>query len=78
MTKSVVGVHPAKTHLSQLLLRVARREEVLIARRGEVVARLVPATESLPRRFGMDAGRLDVSEDFDAPLAEDVLQALEA
>lgn len=78
MTKSVVGVHEAKTHLSQLLVRVARGEEVLIARRGEVVARLVPAAPATVRTFGLDEGKLVVPLDFDAPLPDDVLSAIES
>lgn len=77
MTKSVVGVHEAKTHLSQLLLRVARGEEVLIARRGEVVARLVPPVPPTVRTFGLDVGRFTPPDDFDAPLPDDVLATFE-
>ena len=74
MTKSV-GVHEAKTHLSRLLERVSAGEEIAITRRGEEVARLVPPASRRPRRFGVDAGRFDVPEDFDAPLSPDVLAA---
>lgn len=76
MTKSV-GVHEAKTHLSRLLDAVAAGEEVLITRRGQPAARLVALHTRSPRAFGMDRGRLDVPEDFDAPLAADVLDAFE-
>lgn len=78
MTSSIVGVHEAKTHLSQLLVRVARGEEVLIARRGQVVARLVPAAAPQRRAFGLDVGRMHVSADFDASLPDDVLAAFES
>lgn len=78
MTRSVVGVHEAKTHLSQLLARVARGEEVLIARRGQIVARLVPATAQPGRAFGLDVGRIEMAPDFDAPLPDDVLSAVES
>ena len=40
-----VGAFEAKTHLSSLLARVARGEEVLITKRGKPVARLVPAEQ---------------------------------
>ncbi len=40
-----VGAFEAKTHLSSLLARVARGEEVLITRRGKPVARLIPADQ---------------------------------
>ncbi len=77
MTKSV-GVHQAKTHLSRLLEDVAGGEEVVITRRGEEVAKLVPVARNGPRSFGMDRGRFSVPEDFDGPLPEEVLAAFEA
>lgn len=76
MTKSV-GVHEAKTHLSRLLEQVVAGDEIVITRRGEEVARLVPARQSPVRRLGMDRGRYVVPDDFDAPLPENVLAAFE-
>jgi len=76
MTKSV-GVHEAKTHLSQLLEAVAAGEEVVITRRGEEVATLVPVRRLATREFGTDRGRFVVPEDFDAPLPDDLLDAFE-
>ncbi len=76
MTKSV-GVHEAKTHLSRLLARVAAGEEIQIARRGEVVARLVPPRERSPRRLGVDEGRFTVPDDFDGALPAELLDAFE-
>lgn len=76
MTKSV-GVHEAKTHLSRLLEDVAAGEEVLITRRGEEVAALVPVRKSSLRQFGIDRGRFAVPEDFDAPLPAELLAAFE-
>lgn len=76
MTKSV-GVHEAKTHLSRLLERVEAGEEIVITRRGEEVARLVPARPDDKRHFGLDRGRWAVPEDFDAPLPDDVLATFE-
>lgn len=79
MTKSIktVGVHEAKTRLSELLRLVDAGEEVEIQRSGEPVARLVPVSGRRARTFGIDAGRLHVPDDFDAPLPEDVLDAFE-
>lgn len=69
-----VNVHEAKTHLSRLLQRVAAGEEIIIANRGVPVARLVPATRRQPvRQLGVDAGRVFISEDFDAPLPDEIL-----
>jgi prevent-host-death family protein len=76
MTKSV-GVHEAKTHLSRLLEDVAAGEEVVITRRGEEVATLVPIRSSAARQFGADRGRFVVPDDFDAPLPEELLDAFE-
>jgi prevent-host-death family protein len=76
MTKSV-GVHEAKTHLSRLLQDVAAGEEVVITRRGEEVAALVPRGRGMGRRLGVDRGRFQVPEDFDAPLPDELLEAFE-
>ena len=76
MTKSV-GVHDAKTHLSRLLQDVANGEEVVITRRGEEVARLVPSRAPATRRFGRHEGLIVMSDDFDAPLPEEIQAAFE-
>jgi len=77
MTKSV-GVHEAKTQLSRLLELVAAGEEITITRRGEEVARLVPAVAGhRRRRLGVDRGRFVVPRDFNAPLADEDLDRFE-
>lgn len=61
-----MNVHEAKTHLSRLLEAVEQGEEVVIARAGRPVARLVAATvPSAPRVPGSWRGRVAFSEDFD-------------
>lgn len=74
-----VNVHEAKTHLSKLLARVARGEEVVIARAGRPVARLVPVTTArrMDQLLGIDKGRIWIAHDFTAPLPEGVLAAFE-
>jgi prevent-host-death family protein len=73
-----VNVHEAKTHLSRLLARVAAGEEVVIAKAGKPIARLVPVSPPAgDRRLGMDRARAFISEDFDAPLPEDILATFE-
>lgn len=62
----ICNVHQAKTQLSRLLTEVEAGEEVIIARAGRPVARLVayePAAE--PRRPGAFRGRITVPADFD-------------
>ncbi|MBS1848632.1 MAG: type II toxin-antitoxin system Phd/YefM family antitoxin [Actinobacteria bacterium] len=76
MTKSV-GVHEAKTHLSRLLAEVAGGAEVIIANRGEPVARLVPIGRGAGRTLGSDRGRFEVPDDFDAPLPDEILATFE-
>lgn len=70
-----MNVQHAKTHLSELLHRVERGEEVVIARAGRPVARLSPVDVVWTRAFG--TVELDVPEDFDAPLDEAELAAWE-
>ncbi len=77
MTKSV-GVHEGKTQLSRLLELVAGGEEIAITRRGEEVARLVPAPGGSRRRhLGIDRGRFVVPVGFDDPLDERALETFE-
>jgi prevent-host-death family protein len=70
---TTVNVHHAKTHLSRLLERVVAGEEVVIARAGRPVARLVPIHPEEPRRPGLAKGRL--TDAFFEPLPEDELDA---
>lgn len=73
-----VNTHEAKTQFSRLLQRVAAGEEITIANRGVPVARLVPvAAAGAKRKLGAYAGQMTIPEDFDAPLAEEVLAAFE-
>jgi prevent-host-death family protein len=73
-----VNIHQAKTHLSRLLNRVASGEEILIAKAGKPVARLVPLTDQpKPRIAGRDQGLFRVPDDFDAPLPPGLLAEFE-
>ncbi len=75
---TTVGVHEAKTHLSRLLRRVSAGEEIVIARGGEPIARLIPVGPPVHRVLGQDRGRFEVPDDFDAPLPQEVIDAFEA
>lgn len=72
-----VNIHEAKTHFSRLIQRVRAGEEVVIAKAGTPVARLVPIEGSGPRMLGTDRGLFQVPPDFDAPLPDDVLEEFE-
>lgn len=69
-----INVHEAKTHLSRLLERVAAGEEIVIARSGRPIARLVPFTPE-PRKPGRLKGKIRIAPDFDAPLPEEIARA---
>lgn len=75
---TTVNIHEAKTQLSQLLLQVVAGEEVIIARAGIPVARLVPYAERPQRRSaGTGKGRITMADDFMAPLPEEELRTWE-
>ncbi len=63
-----VNLHEAKTHLSRFVDQAAAGEEILIARAGKPVARLVPlaASSPQPRALGLGKGRFTLPKDFDA------------
>jgi prevent-host-death family protein len=74
----IVNIHEAKTHLSRLLENVEHGEEVVIARAGKPIVKLVPFAEGSRRRVGgLMRGKVWMSEDFDAPLPEDVQRLFE-
>lgn len=69
-----VNVHHAKTNLSKLLQRVAAGEEVIIAKAGVPIAKLVPiAAENGKRQLGLYRDKIWMAPDFDGPLPDDVL-----
>ena len=72
---TVVNIHEAKTHLSKLLDRMLIGEEIVIAKAGKPIARLVPVDERLPRVPGIAQGR--VTEAFFEPLPDTELEAWE-
>jgi prevent-host-death family protein len=71
-----VNIHHAKTHLSRLVERAAAGEEIIIAKSGKPVARLVAMDEDIsPRVFGTMRGKIRIADDFDAPLPPEILAA---
>lgn len=69
---TLVNMHEAKTHLSRLVERAAEGEEIVIARNGEPVARLVAlAEEPGTRRLGIWRGRIRLADDWDSDEVND-------
>jgi prevent-host-death family protein len=63
-----VNIHEAKTHFSRLLQRVAMGEEVVIAKAGTPVAKLLPLNSKKPEfKFGSAKGEFVVPDDFNEP-----------
>jgi prevent-host-death family protein len=70
-----VNIHEAKTHLSRLLQRAAGGEEIIIAKAGAPLAKLVPyRTNNEPRCPGFWRGKVQIADDFDA-LPEEIATA---
>jgi prevent-host-death family protein len=63
-----VNIHEAKTHLSRLVARAAAGEEIVIARAGKPMAKLVSINsgEPRPQRIGAWKGKLWFAEDWDS------------
>lgn len=79
-----VNIHQAKTDLSRLVERAEHGEEIVIARAGKPVAKLVPFNgvdvrddHLRPREPGSMAGLIVIHDDFDDPLPDDLLDAFE-
>ena len=68
-----VNIHEAKTHLSRLLERVAMGEEVIIAKAGTPVAKLVPIKQTNRGfKFGSAKGKIVIADDFNDPLPKEI------
>jgi prevent-host-death family protein len=68
----IFNVHEAKTHLSRLLDRAHRGEEIILAKGGKPYARLVPLDEGRERVPGIARGR--ITDAFFEPLPEEELR----
>ncbi|HIA46803.1 MAG TPA: type II toxin-antitoxin system Phd/YefM family antitoxin [Candidatus Hydrogenedentes bacterium] len=69
------NIHEAKTHLSRLVERAAGGEEIIIAKAGKPMAKLVPYQEDKkPRKPGSLRGKIWIADDFDE-LPEDIAAA---
>lgn len=70
-----VNIHAAKTHLSSLVEEAAAGEEIILAKAGKPVARLMPLEKpDFRKSFGMLKGKIRISDDFDAPLPPEILK----
>lgn len=74
-----VNIHEAKTHLSRYVDQAAAGEEIIIARAGKPVARLVALQDApgKPRKLGLGKGRFTLPVDFDAMAAGEIQSMFE-
>ena len=74
----IVNIHEAKTHLSRLLEKVSAGKELVIAKAGKPLAKLVPiGPRTVARKPGFLKGKIKIAADFDAPLPDKMLKAFE-
>jgi prevent-host-death family protein len=71
------NMHEAKTQLSRLAERAAKGEEIVIARNGHPLARLVRVEERKPRTLGIWKDQVWTSDDFDDPLPWEIQRYFE-
>ena len=70
-----VNIYEAKSKLSKLINQVIAGEEVIVAKSGKPVAKIVPFEKPTQnRKPGSAKGKLIISDDFDAPLPDDILK----
>ena len=73
-----INIHEAKTHLSRLVDEVSAGEELIIAKAGKPLARLVPIKLARPvRKPGFLKGKIRIANDFNASLPSDLIDAFE-
>ena len=75
---ATINIHNAKTHFSKILTRVNRGEEVIIAKAGKPVAKIIPIKAGGSDRVpGSAKGMLTISEEFFQPLPDNVIEGFE-
>ena len=71
-----VNIYEAKTRLSQLVDRAAKGDDIVIARAGRPLVRLVAyRSPAAVRKPGRMRGRVRIASDFDAPLPDDLFES---
>ena len=73
-----VNIHEAKTHLSKLAEQAGAGEEIIIAKSGKPIARLVPLAQGTAvRKKGLLKGKIKTTKEFDQPLPDDLIDLFE-
>jgi prevent-host-death family protein len=73
-----LNIHEAKTHFSKIIKQACQGEEVIIAKAGVPIIRLVPIEKSKKERIpGTAKGKIMIADDFDAPLPKEIIESFE-
>lgn len=76
---TIINIHDAKTHLSRIVEEVAEGKEVIIAKAGKPMAKLVPLdAKPSAKTLGLLKGKVRIPADFNEPLPDSVLRSFEA
>lgn len=70
-----LNLYEAKTQLSALVDQVAAGAEIIIAKNGKPMAKLVPIRDRVRRQPGRLKGKVWMSDDFDAPLPQEIIDS---
>lgn len=73
---TIPNIHEAKTHLSKLVTRVEKGEEITISRAGKPIAKLIPYLGEPSRTPGILKGKIRIADDFDA-YSEEIAELFE-
>lgn len=72
---TIINIHEAKTHFSDLVTRAQTGEEIIIAKAGTPVLRLIPFKQKKAKRVpGSAKGKIKIADDFEAPLPKKLLK----
>lgn len=70
-----VNIYEAKSKFSKLINQAIAGEEIIIAKSGKPIAKLVPFKNPAGnRKPGLAKGKIIIADDFDAPLPDDILK----
>ena len=70
----VANIHDAKTNLSKLIARTLDGEEVIIAKNGNPIVKLIPFREPKKRKLGIFKDSITLANDIDKPLPENIIK----
>ena len=75
MSDKTLNIHEAKTHLSEHLANLGKRDRIILCRRNQPIAEIrpLPAPRSAPRPVGLGKGLASIPESFFAPLPDELL-----